>query len=73
MDLKARKIAFIEEFLKLQSEEVISRFEQLLSKEKSLILGTMTEEELNQRVEQSEKDFQENKFKTGEDILKKYS
>jgi hypothetical protein len=33
MNLEARKIEFVQEFLKLQSEEVISRFEKILNTE----------------------------------------
>ena len=34
MDLQTRKITFVQEFLKIQSEEVIIRLEKLLEKEK---------------------------------------
>ena len=33
MDLQSRKIEFVQEFLKVQSEEVISRLEKVLKKE----------------------------------------
>ena len=36
MDLQTRKIEFVQEFLKLQSEEVISQFENLLKKKAKL-------------------------------------
>jgi hypothetical protein len=35
MDLQSRKIEFVQEFLKLRSEEAISRLEKLLKKEKA--------------------------------------
>ena len=35
MDLQTRKITFIQKFLQLQNEELISRFEKLLQKEKN--------------------------------------
>jgi hypothetical protein len=35
MDLQSRKIEFVQEFLKLQSEEAISRLEKLLKKEQA--------------------------------------
>lgn len=35
MDLQTRKITFVQEFLKIQSEEVIIRLEKLLEKGKS--------------------------------------
>ena len=34
MNLEARKIQFVQEFLKLQSEEIVSRLEKILRKEK---------------------------------------
>lgn len=34
MDLQTRKISFVQEFLSIQSEEVISRLEKYLKKEK---------------------------------------
>ncbi len=33
MNLEARKIEFVQEFLKIQSEEAISRLEKILRKE----------------------------------------
>ena len=35
MDLQSRKIEFIQEFLKIQSEDAIERLEKLLKKEKT--------------------------------------
>ena len=34
MNLEARKVEFVQEFLKLQSEEAVSRLEKILRKEK---------------------------------------
>lgn len=58
MDLKARKIDFIQEFFKLQSEETISRFEKLLQKEKlkETNFEPMTMAEFHQRIEASLED-----------------
>lgn len=33
MDIQSRKIKFVEEFLKLQSEEILSHLEKILRKE----------------------------------------
>jgi hypothetical protein len=75
MDLQTRKIEFIQEFLKLQSEEVISQFENLLKK-KSTTEESMSKpismEELNSRIDKSEADFKNGKFKTSSEILAKY-
>lgn len=76
MNLEARKIAFIQEFLKVQSEDVIFRFEKLLRKETissdEKTFEPMTKEELNKRIDQSESDFRNNRFKTSSDLLAKY-
>ncbi|AVR46010.1 hypothetical protein C7S20_12515 [Christiangramia fulva] len=76
MDLQSRKIEFVQEFLKLQSEEAVSRLEKLLKKEKKNVIGKdfkpMTKEELNQRIDQSEKDFKNNRFKKTSELLSKY-
>lgn len=76
MNLEARKIEFVQEFLKLQSEEAISRFEKILKNEKKesdeSVFEQMTHEELNKRIDQSESDFQNNRFKNSSELLTKY-
>lgn len=60
MDLQTRKLALIQEFLKIQSEEVISRLEKILKKENQKSgfedLNPMTIEEFNSRIDQSMED-----------------
>ncbi|SFN08370.1 hypothetical protein SAMN05421741_10160 [Paenimyroides ummariense] len=76
MDLQTRKIEFVQAFLKLQSEEMISQFEKLLrnakQSESENDFEPFTVEELNERILQSEKDFENNKFKTTAELLSKY-
>ena len=76
MSLEARKIEFVQEFLKLQSEKTVSRLEKLLKKEKAhpddSTLEPMTQDELNKRIDQSESDFKQNRFKTSADVLAKF-
>lgn len=76
MNLEARKIKFIQEFLKLQSEEAISRLEKILRKEKNTsderIFEPMTQKELNNRIDKSESDFLNNRFKSSSELLAKY-
>ena len=73
MDLQTRKIEFVQEFLKLQSEEVISQFESLLKKKsQNNVLKPMSMKELNSRIDKSEKDFKEGKYKTSSQLLEKY-
>ena len=38
MDLKARKIEFVGEFLKLENEEAISKLEKILRKKKNTLI-----------------------------------
>ena len=75
MDLQTRKNEFIQEFLKLQSEELIAQLESLL-KNKSVPEKTsvkpMSIKELNSRIDASEVDFENGKFKTTEQLLAKY-
>ena len=78
MDIQTRKIEFIQEFLKIQSEEAISQFENLLKKRKINDSGSenhfkpMTIDELNKRIDQSENDFKNNKYKSSSQLLSKY-
>ena len=75
MDLQSRKIEFIQEFLKLQSEEAISNFERLLKKEKQSSdqdFKPMSIEELHNRIEQSESDFDNDRYKSHSEIITKY-
>ena len=79
MDIQTRKIEFIQAFLKLQSEELISQFENLL-KNKAVIdidedqsLLPMSIGELNDRIDKSESDFKNGNYKTTSELLKKYN
>lgn len=76
MDLQSRKIQFIQEFLKIQSEDVIERLEKLLKKEKKSSydndFNPMTAEELNNRVAESESDFENNRYKKNSELFSKY-
>lgn len=76
MNLEARKIKFVQEFLKLQSEETVSRLEKILRKEKNAsderVFEPMTQDELNKRIDKSESDFRNNRFKNSAEILARY-
>lgn len=76
MNLEARKIEFVQQFLKLQSEEVISHLEKILRMETDLIderfVEPMTHDELNRRIEQSEVDFLNNRYKSSSELLTKF-
>ena len=76
MDIQTRKIEFVQSFLKLQSEEIISQFEKLLNKAKKSNtekeFKPFTIEELNERISKSEDDFENGRFKTTSELLSKY-
>lgn len=73
MDLESRKISFVQEFLSIESEELISRFENLLKNKntafKNTELNSMTISELNRRIDQSEEDSNKGKLTEMEDFL----
>ena len=74
MDLQTRKLEFVQAFLKLQSEEMIAQFEKLLKnvKQTENAIEPFTKEILDQRIYQAEKDFENKRFKSTEELLSKY-
>lgn len=78
MDLQTRKIEFVQEFLKIQSEEVISQLENLLksrnkkNEDENEFFSPFSIEEFNRRIDQSEDDFKKGKYKTTSQLLEKY-
>lgn len=76
MNIQTRKIEFIQEFLKIQNEEAISQFENLLKRLKNNdsknSFKPMTIDELNKRIDKSEDDFKNNKYKSSSQLLSKY-
>ncbi len=76
MNLEARKIEFIQDFLKIKNEEVISRLEKIMIEEKNVsndqLFKPMTQEELDKRIDQSESDFLNKRFKNSTELLSKY-
>lgn len=76
MDLSSRKLLFIQEFLKINSEKTIAQLEMVLKHEVEINpadkFTAFTIEELEARIKQSEKDFLNGKFKSTEELLKKY-
>ena len=76
MDLQTRKIEFVQEFLKIKSEELISQLENLLKNKSNLddndFLNPMSIQEFNNRINQSEDDFKNGRYKTTSQLLQKY-
>ncbi|MDO6603977.1 hypothetical protein [Arenibacter palladensis] len=75
MDLQSRKIKFVQEFLKLQSEEVISHLEKILSKETKTLthkeFEPFTIEGFNARIDQSMDDSKNGKLIKASDLKAK--
>lgn len=72
MDLQTRKLEFIQEFLTLQSEEVISQFENLMKMRIKDSFKPMSIEEFNKGIDKSEDDFKNGRYKTSSELLAKY-
>tara|TARA_R110002050_G_scaffold109796_7_gene221243 strand:- start:5232 stop:5474 length:243 start_codon:yes stop_codon:yes gene_type:complete len=57
MDLETRKISFVQEFLRLQNEEIISGLEKMLHKRKAELiensLKPMSMEQFNNEIDQA--------------------
>ncbi len=60
MDLEARKITFVQEFLRLQNEEIVSGLEKLLRKKKTELIEKsfkpMTIEQYDAEIDQAMED-----------------
>tara|TARA_R110002049_G_scaffold307706_1_gene508996 strand:+ start:3441 stop:3683 length:243 start_codon:yes stop_codon:yes gene_type:complete len=73
MNLEARKIEFVQEFLKLQSEKTISHLETILRKEKIEIefenIQPMTMKKFNQRIDKSLNDSKKGKLTEINDLI----
>lgn len=67
-----RKVEFVQKILKLQNEELISRFENLLHANKSISEGDfspMTVADINNRIDKSMNDSENGKLTTSNDLM----
>ncbi|MGL2998990.1 hypothetical protein [Flavobacterium sp. RSSB_23] len=71
MDLQTRKLNFIQDFLKLESEKTIAQFEKLLrntvANEEEL--NPMTVDEFHKRINKSLEDVKNGKVTDANDLL----
>jgi hypothetical protein len=76
MDLQARKISFVQEFLRLKNEEIISGLESMLKKKKSEIyeneLNPMSLENFNKEIDQALKDSENDRVIKATDLKSKF-
>lgn len=72
MDLQTRKISFVQEFLFIESEEVIFRLENFLKKENNSAeeFQPMTNEAFQNRIDQSMEDSKNGRHMESKDLLK---
>ncbi|MCJ8155784.1 hypothetical protein MKJ01_18710 [Chryseobacterium sp. SSA4.19] len=68
MDIQTRKLKFIQEFLKIQSEELIFRLEKILINNENHF-DSFSIEELNTRIDQSLEDSKNDKVIESGDLL----
>lgn len=75
MDLQTRKITFVQEFLRLQNEEIISGLEHLLREKKAeqidKSLTPMSIDQFNFEIDQSMKDSVDGRLTSAKDLKKK--
>ncbi len=75
MDLEARKIIFVQEFLRLQNEEIISGLEKLLRKQKNDLfekkLTPMSLEQFNREIDQALSDSEMGRITPAEELKNK--
>jgi len=80
MDLQTRKLSFIQEFLRVQNEDIISGLEKMLKKRKAELyeenLEPMSMEQFNADIDQSLEDSANDRVISARDLkeeIKKWS
>jgi len=72
MDLQTRKISFVQEFLRLQNEEIVSLLEQILRRRKAELLdgalAPMTAEQLNEEIDRALDDSKNDRVISAKDL-----
>lgn len=69
MDIQARKIAFVQEFLKLKNEEKITQLENILRTKEGTQFQPMSREEFNKRIDKSLSDSENDRVTEADDLL----
>lgn len=75
MDLEARKISFVQEFLRLQNEDIVSGLEKLLRKRKAELIAKsiepMTLAQYDAEIEQAMEDSKNGRMIKASDLKAK--
>lgn len=73
MDIQARKIQFVQEFLRVADDELVTKLERLLRIERKKKLGgelsPMTMKEFNEIIDKSEGDFKNERVTEARNLL----
>ncbi|WMN10910.1 hypothetical protein QYS49_36470 [Marivirga salinae] len=76
MNIEARKISFIQEFLKIQNEDIINSLEQILKKRKlesyDENLKPMSTEQLNSEIDKAMEDSKNGRMTKASELKAKY-
>jgi len=76
MDLQTRKIELVKHFLDIDNEDIVSKLEDFLyleaEKDLDKNLKPMSVKELNRRIDKSEDDLKNGRYKSSEEIIAKY-
>lgn len=74
MDIQARKLHFIQEFIRLENDSIIDKFEKLLRKERLKIIekeiSPMTLAQYEQRIDNALDDLKNNRITTAKQLKK---
>ena len=75
MDLEARKISFVQEFLRLESEEIVIHLEKILHKQKVELIDqemkSMSIDQFNKEIDQSLDDAENGRIRLAKDLKSK--
>ncbi|NMH86702.1 hypothetical protein [Flavivirga algicola] len=72
MDLQTRKLEFIKEFLKIQSEDIIERLEKLLKKEKTTDFWNGLSPEQKKEIEKASLEIKNGKVTDYDSFIQKH-
>ncbi|MFP4547099.1 MAG: hypothetical protein ACLFQM_03130 [Fidelibacterota bacterium] len=74
MDIKTRKISFIQEFLRIDNEDIVEKLEEVLHSEKKKRVEKkfepMSAVELNSIIDQAETDSKNDRLTSAHDLKK---
>ena len=74
MDIISRKLSFVQEFLRISDEKLITKLERMLRSERnkriSKELNPMTMDEFNEMIDSSDEDFKNGRETETNELLK---